>query len=457
MASYLLLRSNKESGPYDLGDLVKIGLKAYDLVWVQGKSAAWRYPSEIEELKPYAPVVEEQPFDRFFKKNTQEAKQEPVIIEQPSVTKSILTEEVPTAKAPEKRPEEKKENFFEIDEKYEKYIPKKSVFVTMPGQKTINVQKPVPIPPPAESAPIITVTENPAAQIKYSQPLDEIKEMYVKTLQERKNKMARKSYVIGNLKKVAVVAGLVAMGVLAGFAIKGSGADDKLAQQVIHQPGQSSAFANSAPAEQTATRTSIDTNGEQPPADASAERENIPAVLQQRLIRQEKEDMALTQQKEEKQPAALDNSKTEKDFITEEMPANAIESNPSTGERSRRLRTDNNDAVNKSSIPATRKSGLDSKVSVTSNDYKRVAFGGIRNLELTVTNDSKRLLDKVTVELQYLKPSEEPLKTELIQFHSIAPNGSLTMRIKDTNRGIKVLYKIVDIQAAQQETAASGF
>src|SRR5688500_19040869 len=70
MANYLLLRSNKKSGPYSLQDLVNFGLKAYDLVWVEGKSASWRYPSEVEELKPYAPVVEEQPFDRFFKKNT---------------------------------------------------------------------------------------------------------------------------------------------------------------------------------------------------------------------------------------------------------------------------------------------------------------------------------------------------------------------------------------------------
>jgi hypothetical protein len=59
--------------------------------------------------------------------------------------------------------------------------------------------------------------------------------------------------------------------------------------------------------------------------------------------------------------------------------------------------------------------------------------------------------------LQYLKPSEEPLKTELVQFHSVSPNGAMTMKIRDTNRGIKVLYKIIDIQAAGQETALNGF
>src|SRR5580698_124794 len=68
---YLLLRDNKQSGPYSVDDLKATGLKAYDLVWVEGKSAAWRYPCEIEELKSFAPAVEEQPFDRFYKKPSQ--------------------------------------------------------------------------------------------------------------------------------------------------------------------------------------------------------------------------------------------------------------------------------------------------------------------------------------------------------------------------------------------------
>src|SRR5882757_6539644 len=68
MDMYLLLRNNKQSGPYSLDDLKSMGLKAYDLVWSEGKSAAWRYPCELDELSAFAPPVEEQPFDRFYKK-----------------------------------------------------------------------------------------------------------------------------------------------------------------------------------------------------------------------------------------------------------------------------------------------------------------------------------------------------------------------------------------------------
>src|SRR5688572_1054422 len=73
MNQYLLLRDNKQTGPYTVEELAAKGLKAYDLVWLEGKSAAWRYPSEIAELKPFAPVVEEQPYDRFYKKTQQES------------------------------------------------------------------------------------------------------------------------------------------------------------------------------------------------------------------------------------------------------------------------------------------------------------------------------------------------------------------------------------------------
>ncbi|MEI9912466.1 MAG: hypothetical protein WDO71_24125 [Bacteroidota bacterium] len=95
-------------------------------------------------------------------------------------------------------------------------------------------------------------------------------------------------------------------------------------------------------------------------------------------------------------------------------------------------------------------------VSVTSNEYKKVAFGGIRDLQLTITNDSKYILDNVIVELQYLKPSEQPLRTESIQFKSIGPKATSTIRVPDTNRGIKVVYRIINVKSRQMDDALAG-
>ncbi|HPZ88571.1 MAG TPA: hypothetical protein PLQ32_10730 [Flavihumibacter sp.] len=65
MLQYRLLRDNRETGPYSLGDLVALPLKAYDLIWVDGRSAAWKYPSEYEELKAHAPAVTDDFYQQF--------------------------------------------------------------------------------------------------------------------------------------------------------------------------------------------------------------------------------------------------------------------------------------------------------------------------------------------------------------------------------------------------------
>ncbi|MEI6947067.1 hypothetical protein V9K67_07700 [Paraflavisolibacter sp. H34] len=50
---YLLLRDNKESGPYSLEELQQLSLKPFDLIWVDGRSAGWQYPGEIESLRAF--------------------------------------------------------------------------------------------------------------------------------------------------------------------------------------------------------------------------------------------------------------------------------------------------------------------------------------------------------------------------------------------------------------------
>ncbi|HVE62077.1 MAG TPA: hypothetical protein VNA26_09665, partial [Chitinophagaceae bacterium] len=58
---YLLLRNNKETGPYAIDELAKLNLKPTDLIWVEGKSAGWRNPMEIDDLRFYLEDLSEQP------------------------------------------------------------------------------------------------------------------------------------------------------------------------------------------------------------------------------------------------------------------------------------------------------------------------------------------------------------------------------------------------------------
>lgn len=440
MANYLLLRNNKESGPYSLDDLMELGLKPYDLIWIKGKSAAWRYPSEIDELKPIAPVTEEQPFDRFYKKTTEEKTGTAQAIEEP------VKQETPVVK-----PE------------HEKYIPKKSVSVTMPGQKNTVAAEPIkPTLPATPVQPTISISENPAAaQIKYSQPLDEIKEMYVKTLHHRKQKIARKSFWLQNLRKIAALLSLVALGLVAGYFMRsGSKASDKqIALQsnpVVTQPIKPELPANNS------TDTIL-------PNTSTAElTTSLPAQQEVQTLHQPNGGFV---NKPEAQPqhntVAFDQSKDKpisgaKKEVVANSPENKISNSnntlslvpqnldvdASTGERNRKVRTEtvtpaNTTVAEKKSLLPEELSGL---VTVKSNEYKKVAFGGIRDLQLTVTNDSKYILENVIVELQYIKPNELPLKTENIQFSSIAPNAASTVRVPDTNRGIKVTFRIINVK-----------
>lgn len=457
MASYLLLRDNKESGPYTMDDLLVVGLKPYDLVWIQGKSAAWRYPSEVEELKPFAPVIEEQPFDRFYKKNNEEKKEEvlPVADQQYTPPPVAKKEELPVNNDYSRYAPAAKEEI--------KFTPKKSVFVTLPDRQQVQVTAKKEIQPVQPTpSPTISITENPAAaEIKYSQPLDEIKEMYVKTLLDRKDKKIKKGMMISLLKKAAVFGGLIALGILAGFFFKSKqGKENTIARQMLKAsplvtnntvdvPSSSATFQKDDAPVTNAPVEKVQDDEEQEPVQKIKESVKVNEEQEPTTVRIRKETMLIVpKEKKEEFPARHPQFS--------QQPA---ETDPVTGERNRKVRSANDIGMEmeEKAVMKPNRNSLHDMVSVSSNDYKRVAFGGIRNLYLTVTNNSKYELDKVIVELQYLKPSEEPLRTENIKFRAIGPNASATIKIPDTNRGIKVSYKIINIDSKQTDGVALKF
>lgn len=53
---YLLLRNNQQSGPFTIGELLQQQLRSSDMIWIEGKSSAWIYLSELELI----PLVKNQ-------------------------------------------------------------------------------------------------------------------------------------------------------------------------------------------------------------------------------------------------------------------------------------------------------------------------------------------------------------------------------------------------------------
>ncbi len=477
MQTYLLLRDNKEKGPFSLQDLLAAGLKAYDLIWIPGKSAAWRYPSEIDELKPYAPVVEEQPYDRFFKKKES----------QPQVTEPAP---VPLTAAGNDPELEKYQPVPADDLTTKAPILKKSVFVTLPAGRQAKaaaasqqarqpkVQEQSQAQTGEEAArpsQTITVVENPEAlQVKYSQPLDEIKERYVQTLLDRKQRNTRRSFWLKQARIAGIVLALVGTGAILGYTVQSVTSKQSLAGILaVSQPNtvppvmvtttgdslvQTGPETAATPPPEILTEPTVQPQSEASPATTPRK---TPAARHEATPSFASQGAAVIQQLP---PAG---SRTEKALMPKGERGNLMSVTPelyqtyeSNGnERNRRVRNSSQDNNNTTAADAKteprRKPANDApaahskEITVSSNEYKRVPFGGIRNLQLTVYNRSTDPLEKVVVELQYLKPSEQPLKIQQLEFTDIAANSSRTIKLPDTNRGIDVVYKIRSVTVAR--------
>lgn len=99
---------------------------------------------------------------------------------------------------------------------------------------------------------------------------------------------------------------------------------------------------------------------------------------------------------------------------------------------------------------------LYSQVSVKNNDYDVGSFGGIKNLQLTVSNRSRYALDEVNVTVTYYKPMNEFLKSETVSCGSIAAGSAKTIPVPKSSRGIKVSCKISNIESKELMSSTAG-
>jgi hypothetical protein len=147
---YLLLRNNKETGPLSITELLQLSLTPNDLVWVQGKSAGWRYPSEIDELKT---AVSKESF---------------------AINAVVSQKAQPSAADPKK----------------EEGIAPKTIFVSLPPVKKQPATKTFSSEEKAEAqrqkALMFSENKDAIPEMAYSRSLDDIKEEYSEWIQEQK-------------------------------------------------------------------------------------------------------------------------------------------------------------------------------------------------------------------------------------------------------------------------------
>lgn len=497
-----------------MSDLVTLGLKPYDLIWVEGRSAAWRYPSEISELKEYAPTIEEQPYDRFFKKPSdngaakkldspvhEEIKSAQKTVNEDFVGKDLLQTRINPEQSPGVKtvvpetedfpgqtyqPQPQKKVFVSMpetigfsphqnsyqEEKYQQYLPKPK-----PVQQTV-------LPAREKSYSPINIQESDESKLetKYTQSLDDIKEMYINTLVQRKTKNRRKEIIRRFIKPAAVPLLLVVTGVAIGYFItnrKNSLQASQSVSKVVPQqtvPDQKQTIPepksedpiDQSPVNREEKQTAVTSTDKKDKATIPAEKN------EQKKFAQPQEEPRTVPSVSKTLIAPVNDKET---FVSPDKTSTFrkkdVEVDPTTGERKSVVRDKNDLTTEKNSnqdnsdrtgqkhdsepsfLENEHKNILD-LASVKSNNYIRGAFGGIRGLELTVYNNSNYLLDEVSVELQIMKPSEQPLRTDIITFRNISANGTVTVKVPDSQRGIGIDYRITNVESKQWQKSTAG-
>ena len=400
MNSYILLRNNKESSSLNLDALRQIGLKSTDLIWVECQSVCWQHPHEIAELKALVAGNNKQPAEEAEKKPVESSSGFIEIIPEKAIEKKLVFVELP-APANSAKKQDKEDSFSDLH--------KYGGLTT--SEKQLTEKKPDDV------------------SIKYFRPLDEIKEMYVKNLekQSKSQKMAIQIKLPKQLKKIAMYAGLVIAGAILMLLINSIGGkkSSPIAQQNLQQ--------------NTVTK----------PVKALSS-EPVQNIIQEPVVQQSEfpADEVVTPAKE-KEAFTVPAKKS----IVEKKEDESVAIKSINKEKVEKESQEVKEAIVPKSVSAE---SISSKLSLKANEYVVGSFGGIRNLEITLHNDSKYLLDKVAAELQYLNPEGIILKTENIYFQSVPSGEKETVAVKKSSRGVKIIYKITKIESKEISNGTAG-
>ncbi len=480
MKCYRLLRSNKETGPYTSEELIEMGLKPYDLIWVDGKSAAWRYPSEINELKSFAPVVEEQPFDRFYKKPEEEIS-DVAVVQEPAMMQVEKLSVAPASVAAPPRPAMVENKAAEvIKETTPPKTEKPRIRIKADWSKVEPVivatnsdnqtsshsystngthQQPVhqqnsSSPKPVEwsqaynnwekeksgelnkkPAPVVVIpdeAEPVVLETKFVQPLDAIKERYEKTVLNRAEETPAPN------KNFRIVAPTIFFIAVLVFGLYWT---NRNVPENSTPPTTSNEVTNNEDIVQSANTSEV--NNSTPNKTDVSEGTESPVVNNNVATAENKKPAGLNNSTEVApddniQPATPKNNIDEADRITSitDKPKKEIENTDAKSE------TTTAPTEKKSSTPytfASKNKTVDDYV--TTKRMVQTATQG-ENMSIDVRNVSDIPLDLVVVDLQYYDANGKYRKGESIYLKNFPPSKTVPVKIPGDKESVKVTAKV---------------
>ena len=98
-------------------------------------------------------------------------------------------------------------------------------------------------------------------------------------------------------------------------------------------------------------------------------------------------------------------------------------------------------------VKAMIRKNITSYVTAERSDYRYSELGGIYNLNISVTNSSNYLIDNVKVRVIYIKANGDVWDSKTVDFYLLNPQTKKTIKVPDTERGIRVKYEIISIKS----------
>jgi len=409
-------------------------LKSFDLIWVEGKSYGWSYPSEIETLKPF-------------------------------VTSVASNNQMQTVAAPVTNPDS-----FDTG----KTVTGKKIFVRMP---VANVSASVPSTSSADAIEQKAeelrrraqsyVPQNPSQpeelKTNYTRNLDDVEENYTSWVLKKRTKNKgytnKKYWALGGIIAVALAGAWMAIkmtaskpSVIAPSLVVQTNAQEKTANSsteptefstaipvyekkpvkrlsvnnISKKEKEKKAGTNNVTRKENATVTDPDVAQKQ---SADIAEENTP------IITEEKKETA-EKPKEKRTLKTLFNTlfkKNKKQEPAQEEPQSASNNN------NERNATHRNDEHVTSSNIIDLSGQVIIKLNKTSDDWMM----GVQGLKLTLYNNSEATLKTAVVEVFYYSDENSLLEKKTINFSNIAPGKSQTMAAPDHRLADHVDYKII--------------
>lgn len=418
---YVLLRNDKQTGPYSLEEIIQFDLKPYDLIWIEGKSAGWYYPQEIGALHPYLQFLPQKP-----KTVVQTTTTSPVFVAMPSTPRVEAAQPLPVQETPVTVAERRARP---------SGAPSKNLEEAIVAQFTA----------PAEKETVFTQTTTPAKQRKKGSVT-----------------------VAGGMMAILVVGGVFA----ASWMLNRHNDDDTVTQEPVVTAPASAELTSTAVAKTDDTNNTLTNSGQKrrQQRNSAASRRTAPVTKQ--AVSQKQKWVTVSAANEANDAHASTVPAQEEPVLKKEQSTGAPAGTAAPQEQKKKLRDKILDLFKKK--PEEQKSE-EAKAADNSNGERSATrresganlaqmvsirfdipndwMMGVKGAKAILVNRSSEKISKATVEVLYYNDDNELLQKKVITFSKIDGKESQTIAIPDHSTATRVDYNVLSVTGAGQPSA----